>query len=302
MLAETGLMDGDATDVQAVSHSKHQTEVMRPPTIPVLLEWASDIQQLLQKEIPDIWSVSVLEVQQSTECGISEDTVVHTYLHAPLHSLFVEIPGLGEYGVGGYQGRDQLFLPDFTVFKDVFGHKYDLFIVEAKRPGSPVSDLFKMGRMMKAMLNELVLLGASQSTVLTNFNTTKNIGLIATGFVCTSYRMDMKAKHVYRMVELCAFRLPNSQYELVCLPLVMQGLEQVKNTIMSVAEKIEECVDARRNKARLTNRIPLSWTVENSSGYVRVKKAADTQPKAAGPNKQKASKNKQPDVVTKRTK
>ncbi|KAI9494177.1 hypothetical protein BDB00DRAFT_787391 [Zychaea mexicana] len=76
-----------------------------------------------------------------------------------------------------------------------------------------------MGVMLRGMINKLVELSVPNPTV---------CGLIVKGFKCTTYRLDLKAKHVYRMVELQEFLLPQESYQVGCLPTCIQALGQVK--------------------------------------------------------------------------
>lgn len=59
------------------------------------------------------------------------------------------------------------FQPDFLVYAWLFGHRFDLFVVEVKPPKSTMAayDLIKMSHEMKHMLEKPVMIGVKSPRV-----------------------------------------------------------------------------------------------------------------------------------------
>ncbi|KAI9494178.1 hypothetical protein BDB00DRAFT_336819 [Zychaea mexicana] len=225
---------------------------------------------------------SFVGVPSACDNNIVEDTLVHTYLHAPLHALFVKDAPFGHKWANAVleSSRDspnQLF-PDFTAYKRASGRTYDLFVVEVKRPTSSKSDFIKMGIMLRGMIDKLVELSVPNPTV---------CGLIVKGFKCTTYRLDLKAKHVYRMVELQEFLLPQESYQVGCLPTCIQALGQVKEILAQTAKNINDCDQLLNNGNVLKNRTPIDWIVKTQASSTKEKK--NTKSKGKGPARSTSS-------------
>ncbi|KAI9494198.1 hypothetical protein BDB00DRAFT_787407 [Zychaea mexicana] len=251
------------------------------PDLPsVLPTWASDIEQAAAIESRDFVASVFIDVLNSfvgvpSACdnNIVEDTLVHTYLHALLHALFVKDAPFGHKRANAVleSSRDSLnqLFPDFTAYKRASSRTYDLFVVEVKRPTSSKSDFIKMGIMLRGMINKLVELSVPNPTFCT------------IGFKCTTYRLDLKAKHVYRMVELQEFLLPQESNQVGCLPTCIQALGQVKEILAQTAKNINDCDQLLKNGKVLKNRTPIDWIVKTQASSMKEKK--NTKSKGKGP-------------------
>ncbi|KAG2215680.1 hypothetical protein INT45_003781 [Circinella minor] len=155
---------------------------------------------------------------------------------------------------------------NFAVFHHVSDYEFDLFVVEAKRPGSSISDLYKLVGMMKNMLNELVKLGVREPCV---------CGLIVEGYLCRTHRMNIKAKHIYAMVQLSDFRLPNKPFEISCLGITMQNLWQIKSVleiIVDMNKDINKCIERRKAHKSSSKRVASNRVIQGSDGNFQKEK------------------------------
>ncbi|KAI7855361.1 hypothetical protein BDC45DRAFT_90671 [Circinella umbellata] len=110
------LFDNSAS-VLGDRHVDLDRDWLRPTVPPYVCSWCNKVAELRQRKNYDIWELRSLintyqgmsikrkddfmysfmtvlnvcaGVKTYNENGITEDTLVHTYLHAPLHALFVD--------------------------------------------------------------------------------------------------------------------------------------------------------------------------------------------------------------------
>jgi hypothetical protein len=103
------------------------------------------------------------------------------------------------------------------------GRKVDLLVVEVKSPSSTTSgDFLKLSIELQLMINRLVEAGVDSPEV---------YGVIIRGYRCSSYKMDLKAPSVYRMIRLKSFYLPRSLHDLNTLNNSIACIRQINSLL-----------------------------------------------------------------------
>lgn len=94
-----------------------------------------------------------------------------------------------------------------------------MFIVEVKCPKSKEDDdFFKLSVELQMMLNKLAQAGVEAPQV---------FGMIIYGFECFTFKMDLIAPGIYRMIKLKSFFVPQNVYDLPTLHNAMASLNQI---------------------------------------------------------------------------
>ncbi|KAF7724813.1 hypothetical protein EC973_000697 [Apophysomyces ossiformis] len=206
------------------------------------------LQDLTQKCIT--WSEDVLV----------EDTFIHQYLSTFIDYLFCRDENLKHKWANAMLEAcltsssssfkrprrstvmDEEFEPDFTSYVDVHGRRFDLFCVEVKKPGGrnggPYTDLVKLGKEMKLMLDALIKSEVPNPKV---------CGLLVNGSSCKTYRMDLEYEAIYRLVQLDEFELVTSINSMLQTTLVVESLLQLKELILSTAQRVDQSFKAKIN-------------------------------------------------------
>ncbi|CAO3651166.1 unnamed protein product [Cunninghamella echinulata] len=128
-------------------------------------------------------------------------------------------------------------MADYTIFyQSNLNKNFDLFVVEVKPIGKSCgsqvqSDLVKLGKEMKRMVDFLVAEDIDQITV---------CGMLVKGIECSTYKMDLEYDGMYRMVQLGGFHLLRNETDILLTPKIIQHLIQVKNYILKTANSINE--------------------------------------------------------------
>ncbi|KAI9318180.1 hypothetical protein BX666DRAFT_1599376 [Dichotomocladium elegans] len=147
--------------------------------------------------------------------------------------------------------RSDKMLPDFNCYGYILGRRFDLFIAEIKPPHSSnaVSDLPKLAKAMKRMIDILVAYGIDQprvcglwvqgTLILLCYDHTHSFGKCS-GFSCHTYAMDLEYEGIYRMVELDQFHLPRTVADLVLTKHAMECLLKVKGIIIRTLGNINK--------------------------------------------------------------
>ena len=112
--------------------------------------------------------------------------------------------------------------PDFVAF--VSTH-HDLIVSEVKPPSSSNSfntgepDIVKLGRMMKMMINELLLEGIESALV---------GGVLVQGRRMRTFIMKLEYKEIYEMIELSDTQLFQDIKSMTALPSLVEDLLKLK--------------------------------------------------------------------------
>ncbi|KAI8148029.1 hypothetical protein BJV82DRAFT_594343 [Fennellomyces sp. T-0311] len=110
--------------------------------------------------------------------------------------------------------------PDFTAFTEVAGRRFDLFVVEVKKPQQPKGqDLVKVGFMLRQMLTKLVEEKIERPQV---------YALIVDGYECTTYKMVIDHQFIFKLIEISQFLLPDRMHKIPCLETTVASLYQIK--------------------------------------------------------------------------
>ncbi|CAO3620580.1 unnamed protein product [Mucor hiemalis] len=131
------------------------------------------------------------------------------------------------------------FQPDFLVYAWLFGHRFDLFVVEVKPPKSTMAayDWIKMSREMKHMLEKPVMIGVKSPRV---------CGLWVDGYRCKTYTLEIKHDGIYKLIQLSDFDLPRKLEDIVKVRSIMKHLLTIKSIIETTKKNIELAI--RRSK------------------------------------------------------
>lgn len=127
------------------------------------------------------------------------------------------------------------YMPDFTAAVTYHNRTFDLFATEVKKPKQQRMDLHKLGSMLKVMLNDLVeariqdpvvcgMIVDGKSSVLCNSFNPYSIRL---GLKAKTYRMELRGKHQYAMIEMASFRLPEETSDFIYIPDATEALLQI---------------------------------------------------------------------------
>lgn len=129
--------------------------------------------------------------------------------------------------------------PDFTSYASVFGHRFDLFVVEIKPPNSSLGrhDFIKLAKEMMSILNRLIRLRLESPLV---------CGLWIDGHHCEALKMDLRVNGVYRLIELDNFELPKLIDDLTKVRTIVQKLLKIKRLIDIMTEDIERSIKKRK--------------------------------------------------------
>ena len=103
--------------------------------------------------------------------------------------------------------------------------RYDIAVSEVK-PRSNAntnnvveSDLVKIGKEMKWMINNLIKRGTENPVV---------CGILLQGFVLTTYKMNLLYPKIYHMIGVKSVTLPKSLHEVTSLPPALKAMLQIK--------------------------------------------------------------------------
>lgn len=142
-----------------------------------------------------------------------------------------------------------------------------MVVGEFKRPGfSPCfeSDLVKIGKEMRTMLNDLIRLGVPSPSV---------GGILIQGRQITTFQLDIIAPKLYRMVKLCELVMFDTLDQIVSLPAIVSRVSQVKQIAMDTAGKVQTLMSERNTKMkRIRPSHQRSWLSEG--GYILRKRSS----------------------------
>lgn len=114
------------------------------------------------------------------------------------------------------------FKPDYALFVNGLSKRFVVLVAEFKHPESKQrmeSDMVKIGKEMRAMLNRLVKLGIKDPIV---------CGVLVNKNYMSTYKMDLPSPRLYRTVQLSSLALFKSATDLPLLPTIVSRLQQLK--------------------------------------------------------------------------
>ncbi|ORY99348.1 hypothetical protein BCR43DRAFT_226812 [Syncephalastrum racemosum] len=125
--------------------------------------------------------------------------------------------------------------PDFVVYVQPSNAHHDIMVGEVKPPNASISqaesDLVKIGKELRLMLNRLILLGTPDPVV---------CGILVEGFNMTTFTMDLPAPQLYRMQMLAQTPIFRRRTDFVCIPALLSRLVQIKDIAIGTARNVYE--------------------------------------------------------------
>lgn len=140
-------------------------------------------------------------------------------------------------------------MADYTVsYVPYAGITFDLLVVEVKPIGKnsssqPQSDLVKLGKEMKRMIDYLVDASIENISV---------CGILVEGVKCFTYMMDLEYDGVYRMVQLGQFNLVRDVSDILLIPKAIEYLLQTKSIILETLNSIDKRYKNNDNRKSTT--------------------------------------------------
>ncbi|KAG2219619.1 hypothetical protein INT45_011344 [Circinella minor] len=193
-----------------------------------------------------------------------EDSFVHHIVSVIFESIFQSDQLLEYQWANGKLGGkrksgddDNNYKPDFVVFVSHRNDRYDIAVSEVKPPSNAnsnnvvESDLVKIGKEMKWMINNLIKRGIENPVV---------CGILLQGFVLTTYKMDLLYPKIYRMIELKSITLPKSLHEVT----VLKTMLQIKSITRKTALKAKKRAFQKSN-GEVANSIPPALYLSHSN-------------------------------------
>ncbi|KAG1533997.1 hypothetical protein G6F45_012156 [Rhizopus arrhizus] len=184
--------------------------------------------------------------------GVNEDTYVHDALQPLLKAYFPNDDVICREGANGTikasSSRKQKFDPNSHGRKGDCSVKTNdgclsqlVLLVEVKPPRNATSnDLVKLGKCLKDVVDKLDEDGVRDGLV---------CGLLAEGYRCRAFAMDLKFHGLYRMIHLGTFYVPQDSNNLD----VLCGAFQVMNLLMAIVIR-----NAKYIKKQIRKRAPPS--------------------------------------------
>jgi hypothetical protein len=127
--------------------------------------------------------------------------------------------------------HNHLLLSDYVgSYQAPTGHAYDVLTVEIKPPKKS-SDLVKVGKEMKVMIDDLVDLGIETPTV---------AGALLEGFTMTTYTMQLVCEGVYIMLERNKVDLLRSPGDISSASRITESLMQLANSVKGTIRDIHD--------------------------------------------------------------
>ncbi|KAL1931837.1 hypothetical protein VTP01DRAFT_8893 [Rhizomucor pusillus] len=102
------------------------------------------------------------------------------------------------------------------------------------------------------------------------FSGTVVAGIVISGSECRTYKMDIPASGIYRLVELQRFDLITRKTQIAVLPQVVEGFLQIKGIIAPTVTAIEARMNSRNTQS--ANNIPSDWHRASLKSPKEVKK------------------------------
>lgn len=133
--------------------------------------------------------------------------------------------------------NNETLLADYSVFyRSSSLVEFNLLAVEVKPTGKsshaqPQSDLVKLGKEMKCMVDRLVDAGMDKTVV---------GGMLIEGVSCSTYIMDLSYDGVYRMAQLGHFYLLRGPSDIMLVPGIMEYFSQLKSILLQTVTIIEK--------------------------------------------------------------
>ncbi|KAJ8651880.1 hypothetical protein O0I10_012549 [Lichtheimia ornata] len=146
----------------------------------------------------------------------AEDTFIH-YSLAPFINNIFHGDHIDSYRANSSLASNSKIRPDFTLHATLLGHRYDMFMVEVKPLQSPLteSDFINLAKDLMCMLNKLVGLQVPGPAV---------HGMWVDGMQVQTFKMDLVANGMYRLVEMDSFELVRSFDDLSRMRAILQKL------------------------------------------------------------------------------
>lgn len=199
----------------------------------------------------------------------NEDSYVHYYLSPLLTSVFGSDPLLKMKWANGQliRSNQNEFKPDFLVYNLSGSVKCIILIAEFKptEQNSYVeSDLIKLAKQMKIILNGLIVKGVSKPKV---------CGIHCEGENVETYVMDIPSPKLYRLVNASKTKLFKNLDQISLLPNLITHILCLKEVAVETATKIETASFYSLNQLRRqASDPPVNWLSNDSFVLTRISK------------------------------
>ncbi|KAF7725667.1 hypothetical protein EC973_009474 [Apophysomyces ossiformis] len=170
-----------------------------------------------------------------------EDSYVHHYLAPILQSVF---SSNGRFRIhwANTQMKNDSLKPDFMVTSTCVSFPLAIVVGEFKPPqfnsNQNESDIVKIGKEMRGMLNDLVKKNTPNPVV---------CGVLVQGFAISTFVLDLPASKLYRMTKIAEVSMFQSLDQICNLPVIVAKLVQLNNIAVETMENAEEAILALNN-------------------------------------------------------
>ncbi|KAI8079484.1 hypothetical protein BDF21DRAFT_420200 [Thamnidium elegans] len=184
-----------------------------------------------------------------------EDSFVHDVLAPLLDIIFSFDPNLNHFWANiSLNEVYKEYKPDFGVYVNGLSKRFVVLVAEFKPVESKQrqeSDLVKIGKQMRIMLNELLAIGVKDPV---------SSGILVSRDTMYTFKMHLAGENLYVMTQLSAIQVVKTHDDLTCIPIIVSKLVQIKGISINTAEKVQsQAMKVRDGNEIVRSSIPLSW-------------------------------------------